>query len=117
MHAGAPLQCPIMFRVRLLQIASLLFLMQVGACDCQEDLEDLNPSIDVLPTPVDFLFRRVDADSALPVTIFNKGTAPLNIASIKFEPEDAPFTVEALPEIGIEQVTEGGTAEFRLVFH
>jgi len=91
--------------------------MQIGACNCDEDLDDLVPKIEVLPVALDFEFRRVAADTVKPIVVSNKGSAPLHITNIRFEPAGAPYTVAAAPEASYEEISEGASVELLVVFH
>src|SRR4051812_5711525 len=76
-------------------LVACLSALPLWACHCKEEtLNDLKPDVEVVPTPVDFLLRRVGADTPLPVRLVNQGTAPGAITGMAIEPEGAPFRVQ-----------------------
>ncbi len=97
----------------------LLGAMPFSACRCNdEDLNDLIPDVAVVPDPVEFQLRRVDADTALAVTVVNRGTADLTVRSITVEPAGAPYRVELPMDVTLPvMIPQGGRQPMQVVFH
>src|SRR5688572_5088718 len=74
---------------------SLALLVIYGGCQCRdESLEDLRPTIEVVPNPIELGLRRVGADTTRAIRINNRGTADLEIRALSIDPAAAPYRID-----------------------
>lgn len=115
---GASYTGPMMRALKLWVAGSVLTGISVGACTCQpEDLNDLQPLVAVTPNPLDFRLRQVNADTTLPATLVNQGTAKLSVSRVYVDPQGSPFTVALVSETEPFVVLEKEETELNITFH